>query len=302
VKQIVRLENLLRETAVFACHGSAVRCAFRMADDLWPVHADEGQLFQVINNLVINAVHAMPGGGVVTVGAENDDSRLEGKHSVKIFVADCGDGIPQAHFQRIFDPYFTTKKQGSGLGLATSFSIVKKHDGLITFESSPGVGTTFYVYLPALESECAKQLDAEPEVVPGCGRILVMDDEEVVRAIAQAMLEQLGYAVDCAKDGAEAVALYTERKAAGVPYDAVVFDLTIPGGMGGQEAIGVLLKIDPAVRAIVSSGYSNDPVMANYRQYGFSAVLKKPYRLQEMSTILQQCLALGTAPGAAPTR
>jgi len=300
VKQIVRLESLLRETAVFACHGSTVRCAFKVADDLWPVHADEGQLFQVINNLVLNAVHAMPGGGVVTVGAENDDSKREGKRSVKICVADCGDGIPQAHFQRIFDPYFTTKKQGSGLGLATSFSIVKKHDGLITFESSPGAGTTFYVYLPALEEECVKQRDAEPDVVPGCGRILVMDDEEVVRDIAQAMLEQLGYAVDCAKDGAEAVALYMERTAAGVPYDAVVFDLTIPGGMGGQEAIGVLLKIDPAVRAIVSSGFSNDPVMANYRQHGFSAVLKKPYRLQEMSTMLQQCLA-GTAPSATPT-
>jgi two-component system, cell cycle sensor histidine kinase and response regulator CckA len=296
VKQIVRLDSLLRETAVFACHGSAVRCDFAVVDDLWAVLADEGQLSQVINNLVLNAVHAMPGGGVVTVGAENDSTKLEGKRSVKIFVADCGDGIPQAHSQRIFDPYFTTKKQGSGLGLATSFSIVKKHDGIITFESSPGTGTTFYVYLPAVEKESAGQRDAELEVVPGCGRILVMDDEEVVREIAQAMLEQLGYAVDCARDGAEAVALYQERKAAGVPYDAVVFDLTIPGGMGGQEAIGVLLKIDPAVRAIVSSGYSNDPVMANYRQYGFSAVLKKPYRLQEMSTILQQCLDPGTAP------
>jgi two-component system, cell cycle sensor histidine kinase and response regulator CckA len=296
VKQVVRLESLLRDTAVFACHGSTVSCVFTVAEDLWPVHADEGQLFQVINNLVLNAVHAMPGGGVVTVGAENDGAKLEGKRAVKIYVADCGDGIPQAHFQRIFDPYFTTKKQGSGLGLATSFSIVKKHDGIITFESSPGAGTTFYVYLPALEKEDAGPREAELEVVPGCGRILVMDDEEVVREIARAMLEQLGYAVDCARDGAEAVALYQERKAAGVPYDAVVFDLTIPGGMGGQEAIGVLLKSDPAVRAIVSSGYSNDPVMANYRQYGFSAVLKKPYRLQEMSTILQQCLASGTAP------
>jgi len=299
VKQIVRLESLLRETAVFACHGSAVRCVFAVADDLWPVHADEGQLFQVINNLVLNAVHAMPAGGVVTIGAENDGVKLEGRRAVKIFVSDCGDGIPQAHFQRIFDPYFTTKKQGSGLGLATSFSIVKKHDGIINFESCPGVGTTFFVYLPAVEKECITQQDTELEAVSGSGRILVMDDEEVVREIAQAMLEQLGYAVDCAKDGAEAVALYHERQAAGAPYAAVVFDLTIPGGMGGQEAIGVLLKIDPAVRGVVSSGYSNDPVMANYRQYGFSAVLKKPYRLQEMSTILQQCLA---APSAAPTK
>ena len=290
VKQTVRVESLLRETAVFACHGSPARCVFQVAADLWPVHADEGQLFQVINNLVLNAVHAMPGGGVVTVGAENDGSKLEGRRSVKIFVSDCGTGIPPAHFQRIFDPYFTTKKQGSGLGLATSFSIIKKHDGIISFDSSLGVGTTFYVYLPALEQPVAENRDAELDAVSGSGRILVMDDEEVVRDIAQAMLEQLGYAVDCAKDGAEAVALYQEKQAAGTPYSAVIFDLTIPGGMGGQEAIGLLLKVDPAVRAVVSSGYSNDPVMANYREYGFSAVLKKPYRLQEMSTILQQCL------------
>jgi len=217
---------------------------------------------------------------------------------VKIFVSDCGAGIPPAHFQRIFDPYFTTKKQGSGLGLATSFSIVKKHDGIISFESSLGVGTTFYIYLPALEQPIAELRDVELEAVSGSGRILVMDDEEVVRDIAQAMLEQLGYTVDCAKDGAEAVALYQEKQAAGVPYGAVIFDLTIPGGMGGQEAIGLLLKVDPAVRAVVSSGYSNDPVMANYREYGFSAVLKKPYRLQEMSAILQQCLGLAATPGA----
>ena len=299
VKATVRVESLLRETALFASHGSSVRCLFEVGPDLWPVHADEGQLFQVINNLVINAVHATPGAGTVIIGAVNDCCRLEGKPSVKIFVADHGEGIPPEHYQRIFDPYFTTKKQGSGLGLATCFSIVKKHEGLISFESSLGKGTTFSVYLPAAKQARLESPGPDAALVPGRGRILVMDDEEVVREIAQAMLVQLGYTVECTVDGSQALALYRSRKEGGTPFAAVIFDLTIPGGMGGREAVGLLLQYDPAVRAIVSSGYSNDPVMANYREHGFSAVLRKPYRMQELNTILQQCLAGGGEPSLA---
>jgi PAS domain S-box-containing protein len=291
VKQVINVESLLKETAIFACHGSAARCEFVLGDDLWPVIADEGQLLQVINNLVINAIQAMPDGGTVTIGAANDSSRLDGKRSVKIFVTDSGTGIPEHHFQRIFDPYFTTKQNGSGLGLATCFSIVKKHDGIITFESNPGKGTTFHVYLPASGQNRAVTHDTEMEIVHGSGRILVMDDEEEVREIAQAMLEELGYSVECAKNGSDTVDLYRKRKEKGTPFSAVIMDLTIPGGMGGKEAINFLLKIDPNVKAIVSSGYSTDPVMANYREYGFVAVLRKPYRPQEMSTILHDCLS-----------
>jgi PAS domain S-box-containing protein len=292
VKQIIKVESLLKETAGFACHGSAVKCEFVLPDKIWPVEADEGQLFQVINNLVLNAVQAMPGGGIVTIGAENDSSRLEGKRSVKIFVTDSGTGIPDHHVQRIFDPYFTTKQNGSGLGLATCFSIIKKHDGIITFESTLCKGTTFYVYLPASEQGRAVDHDAEMEVMHGSGRILVMDDDEEVSDIAQAILEELGYLVECTKNGTDTVDLYRKRKEEGTPFAAVIMDLTIPGGMGGKEAIEKLLRIDPNIKAIVSSGYSTDPVMANYQAYGFIAVLRKPYRPQEIGKVLQELLAL----------
>jgi PAS domain S-box-containing protein len=290
VKKTLKVENLLRETAIFACHGSAVKCDFVLADKLWLVEADEGQLSQVINNLVINAVHAMPDGGIVTIRAENDGSKLAGKRSVKISVSDSGTGIPDDQYQKIFDPYFTTKQNGSGLGLATCFSIIKKHDGIITFQSSVGKGTTFYVYLPALGPGNEVAHDTEIELEHGSGLILVMDDEEAVTDIARAMLETLGYTVECTKNGADTVDLYKKRKEEGKPFSAVIMDLTVPGGMGGKEAIKLLLKIDPTIKAIVSSGYSTDPIMSNFLEYGFTAVLKKPYRLQEMSILLQNCL------------
>jgi two-component system, cell cycle sensor histidine kinase and response regulator CckA len=290
VKKTLKVENLLKETAIFACHGSSVKCDFVLADNLWLIEADEGQIFQVINNLVINAVHAMPDGGTVTIKAENDSSKLAGKRSVKISVSDSGTGIPEDHFQKIFDPYFSTKPNGSGLGLATCFSIVNKHGGIITLESTVGKGTTFYIYLPALGTGIEVAHDPEMEIEHGSGRILVMDDEEAVTDIARAMLETLGYTVECTKNGADTVDLYEIRKEEGKPFSAVIMDLTIPGGMGGKEAMKLLLKIDPSIKAIVSSGYSTDPIMSNFREYGFSAVLRKPYRLQEMSILLQNCL------------
>ena len=193
--------------------------------------------------------------------------------------------------QRIFDPYFTTKQQGSGLGLATCYSIIKRHGGNITVKSTLGKGSTFYVDLPASEQGGVVKTGLNMEVVHGSGRVLVMDDEEPVREAAQAMLEEFGYTVECAKNGSDTVGLYRKRKEEGTPFSAVIMDLTIPGGMGGKEAINLLFKLDPNVKAIVSSGYSTDPVMANYREYGFVAVLRKPYRPQEMSAILHDCLS-----------
>ena len=291
IKKVIEVGGLLKEAASFAIHGSTVNCQFVLADDLWLVEADEGQLSQVIQNLVINARQAMPEGGTLTLEAENIGSTLEGKRFVQITVTDSGTGIPEHHLQRIFDPYFTTKQLGSGLGLATCYSIIKRHGGNITVTSTLGKGSTFYVDLPASEQGSAFETGLKMEVVHGSGRVLVMDDEEPVREAAQAMLEELGYTVECAKNGSDTLDLYRQRKEEGTPFSAVIMDLTIPGGMGGKEAINLLLKIDPYVKAIVSSGYSTDPVMANYREYGFVAVLRKPYRPQEMSEILHDCLS-----------
>jgi PAS domain S-box-containing protein len=292
VKKITELRGLLKEAGGFATHGSTVACDFSLAADLSLVEADEGQLSQVFHNLVLNAVQAMPDGGTVTIQAENFSSPA-GKHFVKVSVADTGVGIPEQHLQRIFDPYFTTKQQGSGLGLATCHSIIKNHGGIINLDSLPGVGSTFYVSLPAMDLDCYAEPGAGAVVTCGCGRVLVMDDEKPVRKVMQEMLEMLGYTVECTVNGDEAVALYRKRQEEGVPFDAVILDLTIPGGKGGKEAVAELLALDPKVKTIVSSGYADDPVVAHYEEYGFSAVLGKPYRLQELSKVLRELFGAG---------
>ena len=264
-----------------------VKCEIVLTDDLCSVNADEGQLGQVIHNLVLNALHAMPDGGKITIATNNADSGQKGKRFVEISVADTGTGMPQYILQRIFEPYFTTKDQGSGLGLATSYSIIKKHDGNITVESTPGEGTTFRIFLPVTKQVVETRPAPPTSVDHGKGRILLMDDEEMIRDIVKAMLEELGYLVECTDNGSAAVELYRRRKEKGAPFAAVIMDLTIPGGIGGKEAITSLIQIDPHVKAVVSSGYASDPVMANYRDYGFSAVLGKPYRMQDMCEVLK---------------
>jgi len=290
VKKIIEVCGLLKEAAGFALHGSNVRGEFALANDLWPVEADEGQLSQVIQNLVLNAVQAMPEGGTVTISAENAESTKAGKRYVKISVADTGAGISEEHLQRIFDPYFTTKHKGSGLGLATCYSIIMKHGGKIRATSTLGKGSTFNISLPASDQERVVKPNSRKAVFHGSGRVLVMDDEEDIRKLTKALLADLGYTVETVENGVEAADLYRKRKEEGTPFSAVILDLTIPGGIGGKEGIERLLRIDPDIKAIVSSGYSTDPIMANYRDYGFSAVLVKPYRLQDISTVLQGLL------------
>jgi CheY-like chemotaxis protein/anti-sigma regulatory factor (Ser/Thr protein kinase) len=265
-------------------------CEFSLPDDLWPVEADEGQLRQAIQNLAINAVQAMPGGGTLTIGAMNAFSLTEAKRYVEISVADTGVGIPAKHLQKIFDPYYTTKQHGSGLGLAICHSIITKHGGTVRVVSTPGEGSTFTVRLPASAQVVEPVKDVQQTVTRGSGRVLVMDDERPVRKIARAMLESLGYAVECASDGNEAVERYRERLEEGCPFDAVILDLTIPGGKGGEETVRDLLRLDPDARVIVSSGYSTDAVLADYRDYGFCAILGKPYRLHELGDVLERVL------------
>jgi PAS domain S-box-containing protein len=311
IKALASVEELLRDSVAFALRGSNVGCEFSIPDDLWPVEVDEGQVSQVINNLVINADQAMPEGGVIRVSAENvileagevitvstEDVVLWAEHSppledgeyVKISIQDGGIGISQEHLERVFDPYFTTKQRGSGLGLTTSYSIIKNHGGHITVESQVGVGTAVHFYLPAFPERTPTKENREENLIMGEGRILVMDDEEAIGELASEMLGRLGYEVTTAIDGAEVIELYKEAKDSGQPYDAVIIDLTVPGGMGGKKTIRELMKIDPEVKAIVSSGYSKDPIMADFREYGFTGVIAKPYKTKELSEVLHRAV------------
>lgn len=298
VKKVAFIKELIMESASFAQRGSNIGCEFSIVEDLWPLELDEGQIGQVINNLAINAQQAMPQGGVLKIRAENvswgeptihtggivDGIPIkEGKY-VKITVEDHGIGIPEEHLSKIFDPYFTTKQKGSGLGLAVTYSIITNHDGYIGVESKLGIGTKFYIYLPVNDSNMTRLINlAKVNPIEGKGRILVMDDEEIVRGVLSEMLSQIGYEVRCARDGSEAIDLYEEAKQSNKPFSAIIMDLTVPGGMGGKEAIKKLLEIDPEAKALVSSGYSNDPVMSEYKKYGFMGVVNKPYKMEELS-------------------
>jgi PAS domain S-box-containing protein len=296
LKRAGSLETLLMETTNFALRGSNIIPEFEIEDGLWQSEFDEAQMGQVFNNLVINARQAMQKGGVVKISACNvggGSVRVppvgEGRF-VRITVADSGDGIPEAHLPHIYDPYFTTKPSGTGLGLTTTFSIIRNHDGYINAESTPGVGAVFSVYLPAFSRKPTGATGGKAPVVNGEGRILFMDDEELVRNIASKMIRHLGYDVSCVRNGEEAVREFALALEAGKAYDAVMLDLTVPGGMGGTEAIGKIRDMAPDVRAIVSSGYSNDPVMAEYKNYGFDEVAVKPYKIEELSEVLYRAL------------
>ena len=295
IKKLISIGDIVRESASFTLRNSKVKCEFSIPDDLWLVEVDEGQMSPVISNLTINADQAMPDGGVIKVRAENVN--LDEKYGlplrpgayVNISIEDQGVGIPKEHLQRIFNPYFTTKEKSSGLGLSTSYSIIKNHHGHIVVESQVEVGSTFHIYIPACPEKTLVK-DKEEKLSMGKGRILVMDDEEMIRETASEMLRSIGYEATTAVDGTEAIELYKRAKESSCPFDLVIMDLTIPGGMGGKKAIQKLIEIDPDIKAIVSSGYSNDSIMANFEKYGFSGVIAKPYRLNELSEVLNDVM------------
>jgi two-component system cell cycle sensor histidine kinase/response regulator CckA len=296
IKKTAFIEQIVRDSAEFILRGSNVKCEFFIANDVWPVEVDEGQMSQVINNMIINADQAMGNGGIIDVRIENqvvehqnEMSLKEGRY-VRITIEDHGTGIADEHIHKIFDPYFTTKEHGSGLGLATVYSIVKNHDGFVGVESKEGVGTSFFVYLPTSENDVPQVADRQPDAQSGSGRILVMDDEELIREVASEILDYLGYSAVACPDGKAAIELYRKAMSAGEPFAAVLMDLTIPGGMGGQETMKRLLEIDKDVIGIVSSGYCHDPILSDYKRYGFSGIVGKPYSMDALGTVLHDLL------------
>ncbi|MCD6307707.1 MAG: PAS domain S-box protein, partial [Candidatus Latescibacteria bacterium] len=298
VRKTVAVSDLIRESTVFSLRGSNVTAEFDIADDLLPAEVDVGQFGQAVNNIVINAKQAMPEGGVLRLSAENKSIRKgenlilpEGEYIVLTF-SDEGCGIPSDLLPKIFDPYFTTKDGGSGLGLATVYSIARRHGGLVTVESEAGCGATFHLYFPAtwkkVEEE-EKYVERAADVTGG--KILIMDDDPEVRTVMMRMIEYLGHDASGAPDGAVAVELYRHALDAGEPFDVVIMDLTVPGGMGGREAAEKLLEIDPSVTMLISSGYTNDPIISHYGDYGFSGFILKPYRLDQLKDEINRALA-----------
>jgi PAS domain S-box-containing protein len=308
VKKRISLPSLIGNSVNFAMSGSRSDSRITVAEELWQVEADPGQIGQVIQNVVINAREAMPGGGTVEISAGNVDLPVgdnpllpEGGKFVRIAIGDSGTGISEPHLSRIFEPYFTTKPKGSGLGLATSFSIVRNHGGMIDVKSEAGKGSTFSIYLQAREA--GEELPEEPRAGAAAhgrkGRILVMDDEELVRDVAMGLIDALGHKVECAENGEVAIEKFRQARKSGKPFDVVILDLTIRGGMGGEEAIGKLREIDPDVTAIVSTGYSDNPVVSDYRSYGFTTYLNKPYTIHSLKESLDSLLGCGEDQPAA---
>jgi signal transduction histidine kinase/ActR/RegA family two-component response regulator len=296
VRKPASIVDILKESSDLDLSGSNIASEFIIPEDICNVDVDTGQMSQVFSNLIINAVQAMPSGGKIVYSVSNvlvEGDKIPGLEDgtyVHISVKDSGTGISKEDLARIFDPYFTTKQGGSGLGLASAYSIIKRHCGHITVESKHGVGTIFHIYLPVSGSKSVCNISEEQSITAGQGKVLVMDDEKIVRDISGEMLKSLGYEVEFADNGAEAIEMYQRVLEAGRPFDLVIMDLTIPGGMGGKEAIQKLRSIDPDVKAIVSSGYSNDPIMADFKEYGFRGVIIKPYRIEGFSRALHQVI------------
>ncbi len=297
IKATMSIVDLIKNSSSFALRGSNVKSDIFVSDDLWLVEVDQGQINQVINNLVINAVHAMPDGGVVKITAENldgvkdiDTTTLKNDKFVRVSIKDHGVGIEKDIVRKVFDPYFTTKETGSGLGLASSYSIIRKHNGTITVESEAGKGSVFHVYLPVSINDVAPPEMEVQDKICGSGRVLIMDDEEMIRDMAQLTLSHLGYEIECAEDGAKAIEMYEKAHDNGKSFDVVIMDLTVPGGMGGEETVKKLHETFPEAKAIVSSGYSNNPIMANFKDYGFCGVVCKPFDIKEINEILYKVI------------
>jgi nitrogen-specific signal transduction histidine kinase/CheY-like chemotaxis protein len=293
------LPEIVREAAEFVLRGSNVRCDYEFDAGLWPANVDGGQINQVIHNLVLNAKQAMLHGGIIRVKAHNQEladhavNGLPAGRYLELVLADTGPGIPPEVLDHLFDPYFTTKADGNGLGMATVHSIIRRHQGHIAVHSEIGHGTIIRIWLPAADSDVEEQKAApeKPKLERLHGRVLVMDDEEGIRRLVVSLMHRIGLDAVGVPDGASAMRAYQDALDEGNPFSLTIMDLTIPGGMGGLEAIGELRRIDPNIRAIVSSGYSSDPIMANYEEYGFCGNVEKPYEVEVLIECVTQVLS-----------
>ncbi|MFZ2948338.1 MAG: ATP-binding protein, partial [Desulfuromonadaceae bacterium] len=300
IKKTVSVRQIVEASASLVLHGSNARSVITIPDNLYAIDADEGQLSQAFNNIIINAAQAMPDGGTIAIAAENvtmDPANmfsLAAGNYIRITFTDTGCGIAAEDQKKIFDPYFTTKPSGNGLGLASVYSIVSKHGGHISVRSTAGTGATFDMLLPAgNRNRIESRTETTAAEAGEHNSLLVMDDEDTIRDLASGMLGDLGYRVKTCGNGVEAIALYSAAMAAGTPFSAVIMDLTVPGGMGGKEAAQHILRIDPQARLVVSSGYSNDPVMADYSRFGFCATVAKPYGMAGIAGVLSRVLTAG---------
>lgn len=299
VRETISIVGLVKEVCELAVRGANVRCETFFAEGLPPVNVDKGQIRQVLGSIIVNACEAMPDGGAIMIRAtcaSGKGNALSGpaEEFVEIALEDQGGGIAEEHLRNVFDPFFTTKKKKSGLGLASAYSIVQQHGGQITVESRVGKGTVFTVRLPSSRVEAASEsTDARPVADAEKKKILVMDDDNMLRAVVVDILDTIGYAGVAVSDGLEAIEAYRRAKETGDPYAALIMDLTVPGGMGGAEAMEKIIEIDPGARGIVSSGYSTNPVMSDHERYGFRGVIAKPYRIQELREVIEKVIIEG---------
>ena len=302
-KKTGSVRKLIRDATNLRLCGSNIKCEFSLSDDLWYAEFDETQMKDVIANLIANAIEAMRDGGIIKVSAKNVTNEggekgpripfQDGKY-LKISIQDQGIGIPEEDLPKLYDPYFSTKERGiqkgMGLGLSIVYSVIKNHDGYIDIESEIGKGTTFNIYLPAFEKQVFEEKVMEVESVSDKWKILLMDDEVMVREVTGKMLSRMGHRVEFAEEGAQAVEMYKKARESAAPFDAVILDLTIRGGMGGKEAIRKLIEIDSGVKGIVSSGYSGDPTLTDFKKCGFRGAVGKPYKIDELSRVLQKVI------------
>ena len=303
LKELASIREIIEETVGFCLSGSNATYTLELPDDLMATTIDKGQIDQVINNLLINAQQAMPSGGTIIVKAKNvtlaDDITdptvsqnpgLKPGRYVKVSIKDEGIGIPRKDIEKIFDPYFTTKPKGNGLGLTTSYAIIKNHDGIISVDSELGRGSTFSFYLPAVNVSLEKGVGEITVKKKRSGKLLVMDDDDAIRMVLSQILRGYGYEVYCFASGNETVQAYKNAFKEKNPFDVVIMDLTIPGGIGGKEVVKLLNDFDPSLKAIVTSGYSNDPIMAHFREFGFAGVIAKPFIIEEFLKLIEKVM------------